>query len=77
MGRESLTARAEQAAAQMLVFDRLLTSAEMATAIDQVSAEDISRLAARVLAPRRTAASTLGPKRAMDAPARFEAALFG
>jgi predicted Zn-dependent peptidase len=76
MGRESLTARAEQAAAQMLVFDRLLTSAEMAAAIDQVSAEDVSRLAARVLTPRRAAASALGPKRAMDAPARFEAALF-
>jgi len=77
MGRESLTARAEQAAAQMLVFDRLLTSAEMAAAIDQVSGEDVSRLAARILAPRRTATSALGPKRAMDAPARFEAALFG
>jgi len=76
MGRESLTARAEQAAAQMLVFDRLLTSAEMAAAIDQVSAEDVSHLAARVLTPRRAAASALGPKRAMDAPARFEAALF-
>jgi len=76
MGRESLTARAEQAAAQMLAFDRLLTSAEMAAAIDQVSAEDVSRLAARVLTPRRAAASALGPKRAMDAPARFEAALF-
>ena len=76
MGRESLTARAEQAAAQMLAFDRLLTSAEMAAAIDQVSAEDVSHLAARVLTPRRAAASALGPKRAMDAPARFEAALF-
>ena len=76
MGRESLTARAEQAAAQMLVFDRLLTSAEMAAAIDQVSAADVSPLAARVLTPRRAAASALGPKRAMDAPARFEAALF-
>jgi predicted Zn-dependent peptidase len=76
MGRESLTARAEQAAAQILVFDRLLTSAEMAKAIDDVSAGDITRLADRVLSPRLAALSALGPRRSLDAPSRFEAALF-
>jgi len=76
MGRESLTVRAEQAAAQILVFDRLLSSAEMSAAIDHVSDEDIVRLADRVLSPRRAAGSALGPRRSIDAPARFEAALF-
>ena len=76
MGRESLAARAEQAAAQQLAFGRLLAGAEMAAAIEAVTAEDIARLAARILAPRRCTVSVLGPRTAMDAPARFEAALF-
>jgi len=76
MGRESLAARAEQAAAQILAFDRLLTPAEVAGAIEAVTDEDVTRVAARVLAPRRAASSVLGPKSALDAPARFEEALF-
>jgi predicted Zn-dependent peptidase len=76
MSRESLTARAEQAAAQWLTFGRLLGSAEMAADIDAVEADDISRLADRLLAPRRCTVSALGPRAAMDAADRFEAALF-
>jgi predicted Zn-dependent peptidase len=76
MGRESLAARAEQAAAQILAFDRLLTPAEVAGAIEAVTDADVARAAARVLAPRRAASSVLGPKSALDAPARFEEALF-
>ena len=76
MGRESLAARAEQAAAQLLAFGRLLQPAEMATAIDAVTPADIARVADRVLGPRRCTVSALGPKAAMDAPARFEARLF-
>jgi len=49
----------------------------MAAAIEAVRDEDIARLAARILAPRRCTVSVLGPRSAMDAPARFEAALFG
>jgi predicted Zn-dependent peptidase len=77
MGRESLAARAEQAAAQLLAFGRLLQPAEMAAAIDAVTPGDIARVAGRVLGPRRCTVSALGPKAAMDAPARFEARLFG
>ncbi len=76
MGRESLAGRAEQAAAQHLAFGRLLSPAEMAAAIDAVQADAIARVAARVLSPRRCTVSVLGPRSAMDAPARFEAALF-
>lgn len=77
MGRESLTARAEMAAAQWLAFGRLLGAAEMAAAIDAVSAQDIARLAARLLAEERFAACALGPRAAMDAPDRLGEALFG
>lgn len=77
MGRESLAARAEQAAGQILAFGRLLLPAEMAAAIDGVSEPDIARVGARLLDPRLCTVSALGPRPAMDAPARFEAALFG
>lgn len=76
MGRESLAARAEMAAAQQLAFGRVLEPAEMATAIDAVSQDDIARLARRLLDPQRCTVSTLGPKAAMDAPARFEGCLY-
>ncbi len=76
MGRESLAARAEQAAAQLLAFGRLLEPAEMGAMIDSVDADDIARIGARLLAPRACAVSVLGPKPAMDAPVRFEEALF-
>jgi predicted Zn-dependent peptidase len=77
MGRESLSARAEQAAAQLLALGRLLEPREMAAAIDQVTAEDIARLAGRLLGPGLCTVSALGPKAAMDAPERFENRLFG
>jgi predicted Zn-dependent peptidase len=77
MGRESLIARAEQAAAQQLAFGRLLPPAELAAAIDAVDLEDLARLGARLLAPRRATVSVLGPKPAMDAPRAFKNALFG
>jgi predicted Zn-dependent peptidase len=77
MGRESLAARAEMAAAQQLAFGRLLDPAEMAGAIDAVSQSDIARLARRVLDPRRCTVSALGPKAALEAPTRFEGRLFG
>ncbi|HEY5072708.1 MAG TPA: pitrilysin family protein [Caulobacteraceae bacterium] len=77
MGRESLIVRAEQAAAQLLAFGRLLATAEIAQEVEAVGPEDVARLAARILTPGRCAGAVLGPKRAMDAPRRFETALFG
>ena len=77
MARESLAARAEQAAAQLLVFDRLLAPEEIAAAIDAVTPEAIRRLAGRLLSPGLSAPAVLGPARALGAADRFHQALFG
>ena len=77
MGRESLLARAEQAAAQQLTFGRLLPASEIAAAIDAVTPESMARLGTRLLAPGRHAVSTLGPKSAAKAGSRFGAVLAG
>jgi predicted Zn-dependent peptidase len=77
MARESLAARAEQAAAQLLVFGRLLTTQEVADAIDAVSVADLRRLAERVLAPQLSAPAVLGPNRALAAADAFHRAMFG
>jgi predicted Zn-dependent peptidase len=76
MSRESLLARAEQAAAQELSFGRVLAPSEMAQAIDGVTAETLQAVGHGLLAAGRTTVSVLGPKAAMDAPAAFEDALF-
>ena len=75
MSRESLLARSEQAAAQILAFGRLLAPADIAAGIDSVTAADIAALGERLLAPGRSTVSVLGPRGAMDAARRFEAAL--
>jgi predicted Zn-dependent peptidase len=77
MARESLSARAEQAAAQLLVFGRLLTTPEIADAIDAVSAADLGRLAERIVAPKRSAPAVLGPSKALAAADAFHDAMFG
>ncbi|HEY1753536.1 MAG TPA: pitrilysin family protein [Caulobacteraceae bacterium] len=77
MARESLSARAEQAAAQLLVFDRLLTPEEIAGAIDAVTPPAIALFAERMLGPRLSAPAVLGPARALAAADRFHRALFG
>ena len=77
MARESLAARAEQAAAQLLVFDRLLSPDEIAASIDAVTPQAIRGLGERLLSPRRSAPAVLGPARALGAADRFHQALFG
>jgi predicted Zn-dependent peptidase len=77
MGRESLPARAEQAAGQILVYDRLFSPEEIAREIDAVTPQDMARLGARLLEPQRTASAVLGTRPAMAAGSAFEAALFG
>jgi predicted Zn-dependent peptidase len=77
MARESLAARAEQAAGQLLVFGRLLPTAEIAAAIDAVGPADIKRLAGRVLGPGAITTASLGPAKALTAGDRFERALKG
>ena len=77
MARESLAARAEQAAAQLLVMGRLLTPEEIAAAIDGVTEAQVRAIVARVLAAKRSAPAVLGPKRALAAADTFHRALFG
>ncbi|HEX8569866.1 MAG TPA: pitrilysin family protein [Caulobacteraceae bacterium] len=75
IARESTLSRAEQAAGQALLFDRLFTSAELSQAIDAVTLEDLRRLGERLLSPGRSAGAVLGPKRAMGAVDAFDRAL--
>jgi predicted Zn-dependent peptidase len=77
MSRESALARAEQAAAQVLLFGRTLEPAEIAQEIDAVTPADLTRLAAAILGARKAAVAVLGPKAALGAAPRFQRALFG
>jgi predicted Zn-dependent peptidase len=77
MARESALARAEQAASQILLFDRLMSTAEIAAEIDAVTPADIARVGQRVLEPRRCVGAVLGPKRSTAAAEGFQRALFG
>lgn len=75
MARESLMARAEQAAAQTLVYGRLLSPAEVAARIDAVDEAAVRRFGERLLSPGRSATAVLGPKRAGAAADAFGRAL--
>jgi predicted Zn-dependent peptidase len=76
MSRESLLARAEQAAAQILSLGDIQRPSDLAAAIDAVTLDDIRSFGARLLATGRSTVSVLGPRAAMDAPTRFVATLF-
>ena len=71
MARESPLARAEQAAGQLHLFDRLFPPQELAAAIDAVELGDLRRVGARLLGPGRSAAAVLGPRRASAALTAF------
>jgi predicted Zn-dependent peptidase len=76
MGRESTLARAEQAAGQVLLFDRLFTPAEIAEWVDAVAAADIRAFGTRMLDAQAIAGAVLGPKPALKAGEVFHRALF-
>lgn len=73
---ESPAARAEAAAAQVLLFGRPFHADELEAGIEAVTAADIARAANRMLGPRNLAAAVLGPKRSLRAGEAFERALF-
>jgi predicted Zn-dependent peptidase len=77
MARESPLARAEQAAGQTLLFDKLFSTGEIAEAVDGVGSADIRAFGQRLLAPRQVAGAVLGPKSALKAGETFTRALFG
>src|SRR5690606_34217091 len=74
MGREAPLARAEYAASQILVFDRVLPPTELADRIDAVTAADLQRVGAHALAGPH-AVAVLGPKKAGEAAGAFERAV--
>lgn len=76
MARESSLARAEQAAGQVLLFDRLFTPAEIAAAIDSVGRLQIRAYGDRALSALLTAGAILGPRSALKAGEVFHRALF-
>ena len=77
MAAESTMARAEQAAGQLLTFERLFSISQSAQMIDAVTAADLVRVGEQLLATRANACAVLGPRRAMAAPDAFERSLFG
>jgi predicted Zn-dependent peptidase len=77
MSGESLSARAEQAAAQILVFGDLVAPSVFAEAIDAVTGDSIADLVTRMIGARRFAAAVLGPRAAAEAGPRFEHRLYG
>jgi predicted Zn-dependent peptidase len=77
MARESPLARAEHAAGQTLLFDRLFSTAEIASAVDAVGSADIRAYGEALLQRGQTAGAVLGPKSALKAGEVFVRALFG
>ncbi|KSB88107.1 peptidase M16 [Caulobacter vibrioides] len=76
MAREQPLARAEQNAGQALTFGKLFSPAELAAGVEAVTAEDITRLGERMLAPARAATAVLGAKTALSAGEIFRRTLF-
>ena len=71
MSREQPLSRAEGAAGQALMFDRLFAPGEIAAAIDAVEPADLVRVGERLLSSGRSATAVLGPKGALQASAAF------
>lgn len=77
MGRESALARSEQAAGQVLLFGEVLDPEAIAGEIDAVTPARLAALTARILDTHKAAMAILGPRAALGAAERFEAALYG
>lgn len=76
MARESPLARAEQAAGQLHLFDKLFTPESLAEGVDAVTLEDLRRVGGR-LVQGGLASAVLGPKKAGAAGEVFAARLKG
>jgi predicted Zn-dependent peptidase len=77
MAREQPLSRAEQAAGQALMFDRLYTPGELAAAVDAVTPDNLRRLSQVILGSGKAASAILGAKAAMKAGEVFERTLGG
>jgi predicted Zn-dependent peptidase len=76
MARESPLGRAERAAAQALLFDRLIPPEETRAGVEAVNLLRIKTLVDRMLSPGVAASAALGPKKAFTAGESFVHALF-
>jgi predicted Zn-dependent peptidase len=70
MGLESSSARAEQMARQLLLFDRLIDTPELVERIDSVSPDAVRALAARLVTGTRPSVAIVGAGRKSDSYAR-------
>lgn len=77
MSDESPASRAGRAAAQVLIFGRLIPSEIMANRTTAQTIDDVRAAAAECLAAGLTATAVLGPRAAAPAGAAFREALFG
>lgn len=77
MSDESPASRAGRAAAQVLIFGRLIASQAMADRTLAQTADDVRAAATGALGAGRAATAVLGPKAAAPAGAAFRDALFG
>jgi predicted Zn-dependent peptidase len=71
MGLESSSARAEQMARQLLLFDRLIDTPELVERIDNVSPEAVRTLAAKLVTGTRPSVVIVGAGRKSDGYARL------
>ena len=67
MRREQPLARAEQNAAQLLFFDRVFATHEVAARIDAVGLGDLKRVGERMVGAGASATAVLGPAKAQNA----------
>ena len=77
MSDEGPASRAGRAATQTLIFGAPIASETTQATVMAQTADDLGRVAAASLAPRRTATAVLGPRAASRAGAAFADALFG
>jgi predicted Zn-dependent peptidase len=79
MGLESSSARAEQMARQLLLFDRLIDTPELVERIDSVTAESVRELAARLVSGSPASVAVVGAGHKGEAFARkaAECAAYG
>jgi predicted Zn-dependent peptidase len=71
MGLESSSARAEQMARQLLLFDRLIDTAEIVDCIESVSAEAVRDMAAKLFLGSRPSVTVVGAGRKGEAYAEM------
>jgi predicted Zn-dependent peptidase len=75
MGLESSSARAEQMARQLLLFDRLIDTPELVERIEGVSPEAVRTLASRLVTGTRPSVAIVGAGRKSDSYARLAEAM--